>query len=531
MKSIDKKIFCIVCLFFTTQFINFSLWAQEYSYINEELNLRIEKEYSNDSNLHSAIRPFLFSKSAQSDTFKLISHNTSNNAFLNKLFNKDLFNLEKGQNRFFINPIITVAADFEVKSKKAYNNAQLGLTIGGQLGNKLAFRFDGFYGLQSFTDDLAKVIDSTGMVPHYGKYLQKTGGFYHYSGIETYLSYSPLSYLNLQAGIGKNFWGDGYRSLFLSDNSNSYPFAKVTANIWKFKYIWLFGALKDYNSDYQDNKLHSKLLFSHFLSWNATKWLNINFFESIVANPIDSMGVSYFNLNYLNPIIFFRPVEFAGGSADNALLGFGFKLKLWKKYQFYSQFTLDEFILSEMTSGSGWWGNKYGIQAGLKVFDLLNIKNLFGRLEYNQIRPYTYSYSNSILSYGNQYQALAHPSGANFEEILFQIHYHKNRLSLQIKAIHSKAGMDTDSISYGKNIYKSYEDRKSEYGNSLGQGFPASFSGFEFKSAWLFNKKMNLQIIFSTSYQKIKTYESDYNNVYILLGIKSLIHSNGIDFL
>ena len=46
---------------------------------------------------------------------------------------------------------------------------------------------------------------------------------YDYPVAEAYLSYTPSKYFNFQFGNGKNFIGDGYRSLFLSDVASPYP--------------------------------------------------------------------------------------------------------------------------------------------------------------------------------------------------------------------------------------------------------------------------------------------------------------------
>ena len=61
------------------------------------------------------------------------------------------------------------------------------------------------------------------------------------------------------------------------------------------------------------------------------------------------------------------------GSADNSLLGAGLKLTFNKHLIAYSNFILDEFLLSELRNSTGWWGNKYGLQFGLKLFDILNL--------------------------------------------------------------------------------------------------------------------------------------------------------------
>ena len=46
------------------------------------------------------------------------------------------------------------------------------------------------------------------------------------------ISYSPHKYFNFQLGYDKNFIGNGYRSLFLSDWGNSYLFAKINTKIF-----------------------------------------------------------------------------------------------------------------------------------------------------------------------------------------------------------------------------------------------------------------------------------------------------------
>ena len=43
------------------------------------------------------------------------------------------------------------------------------------------------------------------------------------------ITFTPDDNFAFQLGYGKNFIGDGYRSLFLSDNANSYPYLKITA--------------------------------------------------------------------------------------------------------------------------------------------------------------------------------------------------------------------------------------------------------------------------------------------------------------
>ena len=114
------------------------------------------------------------------------------------------------------------------------------------------------------------------------------------------------------------------------------------------------------------------------------------------------------DINYLNPFIFFRPVEYGIGSADNSILGAGLKWSFNNNIIGYSSIILDEFLLSELRDQSGWWGNKYGAQFGIKLFDLLKKDGLYTIAEYNLVRPYTYSHMSSKQNYGHKNHSLAH---------------------------------------------------------------------------------------------------------------------------
>ena len=84
----------------------------------------------------------------------------------------------------------------------------------------------------------------------------------------------------------------------------------------------------------------------------------------------------------------------------------------------YGQLLLDEFKLSEVRAGDGWWGNKFGFQLGGKYIDAFNIKNLDLQLEHNRVRPFTYSHGDSVANYTHYNMPLAHPLGANFQEVI-----------------------------------------------------------------------------------------------------------------
>lgn len=509
----------------------YGMLAQEtYTPLNHELNLRLEKIHYKEELFFSGVKPYDKALANITDSLAEKSYINTRSEFFEALLNKDLLRKSSQDFSLILNPIITSSAEFVSNNSEFYNNHLLGLSIIGNIGKKLGFSLDAFYGIRAYHPFISIEIDSVNSLPYFGKYLSINGQNYHYAPIRGYFSYKPFEFLHFDVGIGNQFWGDGHRSLFLSDNSPAYPYLKTTLELWKIKYVYLLGLLSDRNNDLEGNRMRPKVLVAHLLNYNVNHWLNFSFFEGIISNPTDSLGLTHFNFGYLNPVIFFRPVEFASGSVDNVILGIGCKIKLFKSFQLYGQFLADEFVVSQVFSDKNWWGNKYGFQTGLKVFDFLGIENFFTRLEYNRVRPYTYSYYTSFGNYGNRFQPLAHPMGANFSETLAEFHYHYKRFSVLMRFIFGKAGMDDADISYGQDIYKPNSLRVSDYGIIQGQGMQADFMDIGLTGSWLMNPKMNLSLFVALQYQNYTKSENFIKDLFFSFGIKSLIFNNEKDF-
>ena len=100
---------------------------------------------------------------------------------------------------------------------------------------------------------------------------------------------------------------------------------------------------------------------------------------------------NHFDFQYLNPIIFLRPVESGNGSGDKAKVGFDFKANVANRFQFYGQFLFDEFVLGKLRNDKNNYVNKFGYQVGAKYVDAFGIPNLDLQGEINRVRPFTYS--------------------------------------------------------------------------------------------------------------------------------------------
>ncbi|SHI29409.1 hypothetical protein SAMN02745146_0401 [Hymenobacter daecheongensis DSM 21074] len=330
-------------------------------------------------------------------------------------------------------------------------------------------------------------------VPHEGfwKPFKTTPGQYDFLSARGYLTYAAGRHVNIQLGHDRNQIGNGYRSLILSDYSAPYLFLKLNTRIWKFNYQNLFAQMVS-DAPNVDASYDRKYLAMHHLSYDVLPNLNVGVFESVVysaySNTIDSVVVNKqvvarprrrgFELQYLNPIIFYRAVEQGVGSEDNALLGLDFKWNVKRQVQLYGQVVLDEFVLSQIRSGNGWWANKQGIQLGAKYLNVAGIRTLDLQGEFNYIRPYLYQHEDKYRNYQHYQQPLAHPMGANLWELIGIVSYQPlPRLSVVAKGFYVKQGLDPLGQNYGSNPNLPYTNRPldsngriREFGFRVGDG-------------------------------------------------------------
>jgi hypothetical protein len=280
----------------------------------------------------------------------------------------------------------------------------------------------------------------------------------------------------MQFGHDRTFIGNGYRSLIYSDFAPPSQFLRANVKVWKLNYLFQLNRMIANNYSTNNSRYPDKYMAFHHLSVNIGKKFNLGFFESVMFSPQDSINGGTFELSYLNPVIFYRAIEQQNGSADNVILGFDWKWLIMPRLSFYGQFVLDEFVLKEVTSGKGWWANKFAVQGGIKYIDVAGIPNLDIQLEGNVVRPYTYAHDNLFTSYSHFLQPIGHPMGANFFEIASVVRYQPiPKLAVTVKGSYLGTGRDTPagvvpSTNWGQDVNKPYDTRMQEYDNKIAQG-------------------------------------------------------------
>jgi len=356
--------------------------------------------------------------------------------------NKDLF--------LAVNPVLQLHQAIEPGyGENIFLNSR-GVSVRGLIGKKVGFS-------SYITDNqergprfFQEQVNTYRAVPGNGFYktFKKTG--VDYFDARGYITFNAAKFIDFQIGYDKNFIGNGYRSLFLSDWGNSYLFAKINTKVWKFNYQNIFMELMPQFTKTGDTLLDRKYAAIHHLSMNVTKWLNIGLFEGIIFGRKNR-----FDFQYLNPVIFYRHIEGTIGSPDNVVLGFDYKANIAHRLQFYGQFLLDEFILTEFKNHPDSWVNKYSYQLGGKYVDAFGVKNLDLQGEVNRARPFTYSHYSDVSNYTHYNQPLAHPLGANFQEFIGIAHYQPApKWTIEARAIYYYKGLDSSGRNFGGNIFE-----------------------------------------------------------------------------
>ncbi|MBH8569856.1 hypothetical protein I7W91_13255 [Hymenobacter sp. BT584] len=438
--------------------------------------------------------------------------NQSKQPFLNYFYRDqtDLYHAVVRDFMLRVNPVLLLQAgkDNETSGLRYVNTR--GVQLEGTIDERL-----GFYTFLADNQEAVPLyvqsrIQRDQIVPHegYWKYFKTQGGSqYDFFTARGGVTYAAGKHVNIQLAHDRNFIGNGYRSLILSDYSAPYFFLKVNTRVWKFNYQNLFAELTAHKEN-ADQVYPKKYLALHHLSFDVTPNFNIGVFESTVlgSSGVDSVYSNKrltlqprrrFELQYLNPVIFYRAIEQNVGSADNAVLGLDFKLNILHTAQLYGQVVLDEFKISEIRSGNGWWSNKQAFQLGGKYVDVAGIRNFDLQAEVNYVRPYTYQHESLYTAYTHYDQPLAHPMGANLTEVLGVLSYQPlPRLMLVGKAIYTEQGLDygydaagnvimsgptsTDLpgqpitigtlANYGGNPLLPYGSHPMDYNNRTGQG-------------------------------------------------------------
>ncbi len=574
--------------------LSVTLWGQDlrhYEYIRERLGGEEVRRLGGDTLNHSSIRDLYFFTQLPQTT----PSNVSSKKWVNKMYDKvfqenfviikrpgyvitadPLFDLELGRDIFrpantWVNTRgvqwygkIDLKKEIETRDTERETRKKEVETRDTIRETRKTFR-------PSF-EFYANYFESQGKYPNYidslawqGKGLPGQGFFYRENEIwdpsyaTAYVRYTPNKYFTFEVGQGKNVFGNGYRSMLLSDQAPNYPYFRIDTKIWRIHYTNLWAEFQD--NAFRDGPLGSyqkKYGAFHYLSYSLTKRLEVSFFDAVIWQGRDSLHQRGFELTYLNPVIFLRPTEWTVGSPDNALVGIDLNYRLFENSFVYGQLLIDDIAISHIKLHDGIFANKIAGQIGAKTHFYLSRQSagtsrqlavgsqqlavgsrqsggvlpnaIFLQTEFNFARPYTYSHWSRKMNYGHMSQNLAHPLGANFYEWVNFARLNLNRFTVEARFSLAKFGTDYDSLNYGQNIFLNYETMVSRYGNYIGQGLANTLTYKSITASYLVNRASLFNIFVSLTDRNQVTEHATKHSMWVTFGLRNSLRNLYYDY-
>ncbi|MEL7020981.1 MAG: hypothetical protein AAGK47_05195, partial [Bacteroidota bacterium] len=219
-----------------------------------------------------------------------------------------------------VNPMLNLSVAQLRRDEPTLFANQRGLEIRGGIDDRIYFYTSIIESQQGFANYInqrttqSESLPGQGLYKRYNSRLFEATRSYDFLNSQGYVGFNVTRHVGVQFGYGRNFIGNGYRSLLLSDFSNNHLYLKLNWRIGRFHYQNLFtelvgqGRLNNSNVE----PLNKRFMTAHYFGYKLTPNITLGFYEAIVFSRNE------FDLNYLNPVILYRTVEHAVGSPDNA---------------------------------------------------------------------------------------------------------------------------------------------------------------------------------------------------------------------
>jgi hypothetical protein len=524
-----------------------SLLAQQIP-LNQQVQNRLnELMFEADSSVFSGFRSMNWLELKQTGVIHKSSFEDSvfglDQSLKNNISNSNLIRAVGKNSVFTIDPYIEAGISKSSEKNNALTNFAGGIRMQGVFNDKFSFNasvITNFNQYPSYVDsviftkyDRYNFTSNKYIIPGANAATLKNNNRFAYTNFDFNLTYTPNKYFLVSAGYGKQFLGDGYRSLLLSDNANNYPYVRLQARLWKLTYNVLYNHYTNNFWSEVNGKPQAKYSTIHYLGF-STKKFQVGLFDEVLWLGKDSDFSRGFDVQYLNPLIFIRPLEFTIGSPDNAMIGFNLKYKIYKNGFIYSQLALDDINLKKsLDSHKQNFGNKYALQLGIWNKDIFNVKGLSYRFEWNGVRPYEYGHGVQgviSLNYTHYYQALTDPFGANFNEFISMFNYQRDRWYGILENLYTIRG-ENPGLPYnnGEDLWGG-ETGVPLYGSKTMQGIKTKYSFNQLTAGYLLNPANRLSIEMNIAYRSRKSSIVNQSEWLFGIGIKTNLYNFYHDF-
>jgi len=487
---------------------------QPYSYqFYQKLN---NIQYSWDTKQHTAVKPMIIDSVMQSayDSLMNIGIRERSTWVGRKLWNEHLIDVQQEEYTFYADfiPDFQIGRDFAGDGKSTWLNTR-GFQAGGSIKDKFFFYTSGYENQGVFPNYINDYINENRVVPGqmFGKLGAKEQDWTYVSAI---VSYSPVKNLNFSIAYDKNFIGDGYRSMLLSDISSNSTFFKFNgtfgdisiSSIWSY----MLEPRETRNEEFGRSRSQRKWGAFQFIDWNVNNRFSVGLFHSLLWGD----RKADYSLSLLEP-----GYDVPAKSSSMMQIGLNTKYKVLPNVSLYGQLLVNK----EMAA-----------QIGFRGFDAFGIKNLNFLGEYNFAKPYSYANKDPLTSYSNYSQPLAHPFGANFRELLGIVNYSYQKFDFSLQGNYGTYGLDLltedkGEGNYGKDIFKPY-NKDWAFDGGIGQGLKTNMMYADARVSYILNPKYNLRLEAGAIVRRESNDQWKKNSGMLTLGLRASFRNLYYDF-
>lgn len=493
----NNNYFKLLISYIVALLVNTSLQAQsyiDYSLLSNQNYYNAEAQLYNDSvqhNVLTACKPFVVDNATNDNLIQ-----NKKGYIKRKLFVQDFVVLRDSTASYLrLNPILNITLTQD--SVRLYQNTR-GVYANGKLGKYLTFNTWFTENQALLPTYLQAYAKATEIIPGQGRYkaYKKTG--VDYTNASGYITYMRR-HLAIQVGSGKQFVGDGYRSLFMSDIGLNYPFARVSVNYKHFFYQTQYALLTNIDlnryttySGLTEPYFNKTALTTHILGASFfNNKLQLTLFDVKQTEASFNTTAGKFNVLLVNPIITLT-------SATTNNIGLCVKYRFVKKAYLYAQWILHSF--------------NEGVQLGVKSFDSFTIKGLTLQGEYtsNQAKQ------SSVLQYN---QPINHPWNYNYEEIYTTVNY-VSKYGIGASATYNYLKPQNSLTTINR------EGQLSSITTNNASGVhPSYFNNVEYQKnialkLFYIPNQTNYLTVFASYEQRTNTGIKNYNSTYITMGLQ-----------
>jgi hypothetical protein len=532
MNKSSSKFFFLAALFFCFLFIGKATFAQAPEMRATNAYTEQQVVYDNDSIMHTAWKPVLYNDTALKKGTGSWLHR--------KFFQEHLLQIREGKFNLNADLIFDEYIGYSKReiptghrpglSSDSITNAPMmntrGYEVSGNFSDKFYFETAFYENQGRFGGYVDSFVRKYRVIPGQGGFKNVGDGKgFDFNSSNSRLVYMPSKHFMFDLGYGKNFIGDGYRSLILSDFSYNYPYFKTSVTYGKFQYNAMWSQyIADRTRGFSNKQgFYRKWGQTFLVDYQVTKRFSASVFETIMWPDQDSMNNKDVTPWLLSPVIFLHGNKSPSGVSNNVIAGTILKYRIFKQTHLYGQFALDK-------TGSG-WQSRYAAQLGIRSGDLFGVNNLNAILEANIARPYTYATNTLFTNYSNNNQALAHPLGANFKEGLLVASYAYKNWYFRAESFIAKYGLDSSSlVNYGQDVFKPVDTHSVTDNVSIGQGLSTNIFYADFRIAYIINPVTNMRIESGFTYRNEKNSNVVFKDAIFYVGIRMSFRSLLYDF-